>query len=179
MSLHPLLHSFAYGLDYLREQVADVARADMVAQPAGIRNHPAWTIGHITLICQEIGAVIGLPAWLPADWHKRYGPGSDPSPDTARYEAKEVALAKLADAQSRVTQAVTQALEAAQSVRRPGLEPALDLDQPFPDAAYLEVFPTIRHALFQVLVAHTAFHVGQIAAWRRAMHLPPVARGFE
>jgi hypothetical protein len=28
------------------------------------------------------------------------------------------------------------------------------------------VFPTIRHALTQVLAGHTAYHVGQVALWR-------------
>jgi len=42
MTLNPILHSFKYGLDYLREQVADVNETDMVAQPNGILNHPAW-----------------------------------------------------------------------------------------------------------------------------------------
>ena len=47
MTMKPALHSFAYALNYLREQVADVAPADLAAQPAGIRNHPAWVMGHL------------------------------------------------------------------------------------------------------------------------------------
>lgn len=42
MTLNPILHSFKYGLDHLREQVPDVNETDMVAQPNGILNHPAW-----------------------------------------------------------------------------------------------------------------------------------------
>jgi hypothetical protein len=33
--MEPVLHSFAYCLNFLREQVAGVADADMVAQPSG------------------------------------------------------------------------------------------------------------------------------------------------
>src|SRR4051812_45847520 len=108
MTTQPILHSFAYALDYLREQVADVPDADMVAQPNGIANHPAWTIGHLTLTCQLVGGVIGVPPWLPDDWPSLFGPGSVPAPDTARYEPKEKLLAILHDAQSRITQAVDQ-----------------------------------------------------------------------
>ena len=70
--MKPVLHSFAYCLDFLREQVADIAAPDMVVQPNGIMNHPAWIIGHLTNTCQKLGGAIGLPEWLPIDWAKRF-----------------------------------------------------------------------------------------------------------
>lgn len=164
--MNAVLHSFAYGLDFLREQVADVDEKDMVAQPNGIINHPAWVIGHLTFACQMLGGAIGLAEWLPRDWIKRFAPGSAPVADASRYETKENALARLSDAQSRLTEFVK------------GLDDA-QLDAPFPVEAYLDVFPTIRHALTQVLVGHTANHVGQVSVWRRAMGLPPMSRGFQ
>ncbi len=166
MSMEPVLHSFAYGLDFLREQVADVAPPDMVAQPNGIRNHPAWVIGHLTHTCELLGGVVGVEAWLPEEWAGRYGTGSIPVADAGRYEPKDRALAMLGDAQSRMTRAVEQ-LDVAQ------------LDRPFPDDAYLAVFPTIRHALTQVLVGHSAYHIGQVGTWRTAMGLTPMKRSFE
>jgi hypothetical protein len=164
--MKPVLHSFDYCLDYLREQVGDVDEADMVAQPNGITNHPAWVVGHITHACQMLGGVIGLPEWLPNDWAARYGTGSVPVADAGLYESKSAALAMLGDAQSRVTRAVEELDDAR-------------LDEPFPDESYLDVFPTVRHALTQVLVGHTANHVGQLSVWRRAMGLPPMGRAFE
>ena len=68
MTMKPVLHSFAYSLEFLREQVADVSVEDMVKQPNGNANHPAWVIGHLTVICQMLGSVIGLTEWLPNDW---------------------------------------------------------------------------------------------------------------
>ncbi|HJY31210.1 MAG TPA: hypothetical protein VJ306_24450, partial [Pyrinomonadaceae bacterium] len=56
---------------------------------------------------------------------------------------------------------------------------ASQVDQPFPVESYRPVFPTIRHALTQVLIGHTANHIGQLSAWRQAMGLPPMRRGFE
>ena len=166
MTIEPVLHSFGYCLDFLREQVADVAAADMVAQPNGIMNHPAWVIGHLTFVCQLLGGAIGLSPWLPDEWARRFGTGSTPVADAGCYEVKENALAILADAQSRFTAAVEQLNDA-------------QLDAPFPVESYRVVFPTIRHALTQVLVGHTANHIGQVSVWRRAMGLPPMARGFE
>ena len=165
-SMQPVLHSFAYALDFLREQVADVAAADMVAQPRGVVNHPAWVIGHLTHACAMLGAVLGLPPWLPETFAVRFGAGSVPVADAGAYEATEVALAFLRDAQARITRAVEQLDEAR-------------LDEPFPDPAYHDVFPTVRHALTQVLVGHTANHVGQLTEWRRAMRLPRMGRSFE
>lgn len=164
--MQPVVHSFAYCLDFLREQVADVAAADMVAQPNGIRNHPAWVIGHLTFTCQMLGGAIGLPEWLPGDFAARFGTGSVPVADVGACGTKDDALAALRDAQSRIAPVVEQLDE-----RR--------LDEPFPDPSYHDVFPTIRHALTQVLVGHTAFHVGHVSVWRRAMGLPPVGRSFE
>ena len=166
MTMKPVLHSFAYSLDFLREQVADVSAAAMVVQPNGIRNHPAWVIGHLTNACQMLGGAIGLPKWLPLDYKKRFGTGSVPVADVDLYPAKDEALALLGDAQDRFTRAVDQ-LDDSQ------------LDQPFPVESYRYVFPTIRHALTQVLVGHAAYHVGQVAVWRKAMGLPSIGRSFE
>ena len=164
--MKPTLHSFSYCLDYLREQVADVPAGDMVAQPNGIANHPAWLIGHLTYACQLLGGAIGLPAWLPDDWSRRFGPGSVPVADAGVYEARDRALATLRDAEARMAQAVDRLDDAR-------------LDEAFPDESFHYVFPTIRHAITQVLVGHTAHHVGQLTVWRRAMRLPPMRRAFE
>ena len=166
MTMKPVLHSFAYCLDYLREQVADVAEADLVAQPKGIMNHPAWVIGHLTYACQLLGGAIGLPEWLPADWTRRFGTGSVPVADAGLYETKTDALAALGDAHSRIARAVEELDDSR-------------LDEPFPDESYRDVFPTIRHAITQVLVGHTANHIGQVSVWRRAAGLPPMRRPFE
>jgi hypothetical protein len=165
-TMGPALHSFAYALDYLREQVEDVAPAGMVAQPHGIANHPSWVVGHLAHSCEMLGGVVGLAPWLPQGWAARFGTGSVPVADASAYEPKAQALAILSDAQSRVTRAVGRLHDAF-------------LDQPFPNPSHREVFPTVRHALTQVLVGHTAMHVGQLTVWRRAMGLPHVARSFE
>lgn len=161
-----VLHSFVYGLDFLREQVRDVDAPGMVAQPNGIMNHPAWVIGHLTYVCQLLGSTIGVPSWLPDDWTRRYGTGSVPVGDPSSYETKEKVLAMLADAQSRLIRRVEQLSDS-------------QLDAPFPDPSYAPVFPSIRHALTQVLIGHTSYHIGQVAMWRKAMGLPRMTRSFE
>ena len=71
--MKPVLHSFAYAIDFLREQVADVAEPGMVIQPAGMVNHPAWTIGHLIFICEQLGSVVRLSNWLPGHSKGRFG----------------------------------------------------------------------------------------------------------
>lgn len=166
MTMKPVLHSFGYCLGYLREQVAELSDADTIAQPNGIMNHPAWVMGHLTYTCQLLGGAIGLAPWLPGDWAERYGTGSVPVADAGLYETKRNLLAILDDAQMRIARAVEEMDDSR-------------LDEPFPDEAYLDVFPTMRHALTQVLVGHTANHIGQVSVWRRAMGLPPMTRSFE
>ncbi len=71
----------------------------------------------------------------------------------------------LQDAQSRIVDAVM----------------ALDnvhLKQPILDKRYHEFLPTVRDAIIQILVAHSSYHVGQVAIWRRKMNLAPADRCF-
>jgi hypothetical protein len=164
--MKPVLHSFAYGLDFLREQVADVSEVDMVKQPDGFVNHPAWTIGHITAATHLLARTIGVTKWLPTEWVQNYRTGSIPVADASPYDAKHELLSKLSEAQSKITQAIEQMTD-------------VQLDVPFPAESFRSVFPTIRHALTQVLIGHTAFHVGQISLWRKAMGLPAMKRSFE
>ena len=164
--MQQVLHSFVYSLDFLRELIADVPEAAMTAQPAGITNHPAWTIGHLVFISQAIGGVAGLEPWLDEQWTKDFGPDSKPSTNCGTGDYKVSLLAALDIAQTKLTDAVTDLSEE-------------QLDAPFPDPSYSDVFPSVRHALTQVLLGHTAFHVGQLSVWRRAMNLPSPSRSYE
>lgn len=166
MSMAAVLHSFGYSLDFLREQVALLTPEQMVAHTDAVKNHPAWTIGHLTVTCQMIGGVIGVEPWLGDDWVERFGAGSIPHEEFGRYGSKQDGLAMLLDAQQRVVQAVESLDDAA-------------LDAPFPEVSYQKLFPSVRHALTQVLVGHTAYHVAQLAVWRQAMDLPSMGRAFE
>jgi hypothetical protein len=82
------------------------------------------------------------------------------------YEPKNKALEILKDAQNRINEVVEQMDDS-------------QLDQQFPVESYRYVFPTIRHALTQVLVGHTSYHIGQLPIWRRAMGMPRLRRSFE
>lgn len=150
--IRELVRAFDYSLAYIQQSVADLADDELVAQPAGAPNHAMWTLGHISGSCQGVAEELGVRPWLPADWEATFGYGSTPSADRSRYPAKAEMVAQLADAASRLRETL---LATDESV----------LDKPWPD----EALPTLGQVLLQVVVAHTAYHAGQITLWRRAI----------
>jgi uncharacterized damage-inducible protein DinB len=147
-----LVQIFENSVKFIEDSVTDLSEEQMVEQPAGVPNHATWTLGHIIFSCQGIAAELGADAWLPESWESTFGYGSTPSSELSCYPKKSEMLARLADSASRLRRAL---LGASESV----------LKQPLPD----EALPTMEHVLLQVVAAHTAYHVGQLTVWRRAI----------
>ncbi len=156
-----ILNSYELTLEHLRRMVADLDEAQMVCQPNGIVNHPAWTIGHLVYSGQAIGGEIGLVVWLPSEWARRFGTGSRPVADSTAYPSKAALLEALHDSQRRITNRLA-------ALGQDGLV------RPLPDEHYRDRLPTLGHAVLHILVGHSAMHVGQVTAWRRAMGLTVV-----
>ncbi len=156
-----LVGSLDRSLAFLRGQVADLPDEEIALQPPGAPNHPAWTLGHVIHSWQAIAAELGVRPWLPGEWESCYGYGSLPgAPSAPQVPTKEALLAMLADAGARLRCALLTTDESR-------------LSRPLAEAAAREIFPTVGDALLQVVSAHTAFHAGQLAAWRRAIGRPP------
>ena len=153
------LNSYALALEYGRTLLVDLDDGQMVAQPLGGVNRPAWIVGHLIYSCQMIGVEMGLSPWLPGDWEQRFVAGSPVAADTGRYPGRDELLAMFSDATDRVRERLIQMTDA-------------ELDAALPDERYRDVFPTLGHAVLHVLTVHTAIHLGQLSAWRRAMGLP-------
>lgn len=153
-----MLHTFDGTLAFMEQSVADLSEQQMVEQPAGVPNHAAWTLGHVIVSCQGIAAELATGPWLPDDWEALFGYGSTPLPDRSRYPSKAELLAALADAASRLRHILLAADPSA-------------LNRSLPD----DTIPSMRHLLLQVVVAHTAYHAGQLAVWRRAIGKESVA----
>ncbi len=147
-----LVRSFESSVKFIQLSVADLSEQEMVAQLTGIPNHATWTLGHIIFSCQEVSAEIGADRWLPDDWEARFGYGSTPLSDQNHYPQKSEMVASLDDAEGRLKQAL---LATTESV----------WNQSLPD----ETYPTMGHILVQIVAAHTAYHVGQLTVWRRAI----------
>ena len=150
-----LIHTFDATIKFIEASVADLSEQQMVEQPSGVPNHAAWTLGHLVYACQGVAVELGETEWLPDDWESVYGYGSTPRADLQDYPPKAELLALLAGAAVRLRQAILAASDAV-------------LRQSLPD----ETLPTMAHLLWQVVVAHTAYHAGQLAVWRRAIGKP-------
>jgi hypothetical protein len=153
-----LIHTFETTVRFMGRSVDDLSDEEMVEQPPGVPNHATWTIGHIIFSCQGMAMELDVAPWLPDDWESVFGYGSTPLPQERRYPKKAQLQTLLSDAAARLSQTV-------RSVD------ASVLRQELGD----EDFPSMAHVLVQVVVAHTAYHAGQLAVWRRAMGKEPVA----
>ena len=145
---------------FVRDQVEDLADEEMALLPAGAPNHAEWTLGHIVYSCQAMAVELGVAPWLPSDWESRFSYGSLPSPAGSVHSSKLTMLTELAEASARLRNALLAMDESA-------------LARPLPDEKARQSLPTMGYALMQVVTAHTAYHAGQLAAWRRAIGRAP------
>ena len=116
---------------------------------------------HVIYSCQAMAGELSVEGWLPDDWESQYGYGSSPAAVVSLRPTKEALLAALEDASCRLRTALA---EMDKSV----------LADPLPDETLRDILPTKGHALLQVVAAHTAYHAGQLAVWRRAIGRRPV-----
>ena len=159
-----LLFTFKFNLGHLESLVEDLTDEQMVQQPHGVVNHPAWTLCHLASAANHTGVALGLESTFPAEWEAAGKTGGEPSADASQYPSKDALLAELKKQHERVAEAVANA------------DPAIFAKE-YPDEGTRKYFPTIGDFVDYLLSAHEANHIGQVAAWRRAMGLPSNAAG--
>lgn len=157
-----LVNCFDRTATYIRGLVADLSDEEMILQPPGVPNHAAWTVGHVIHSYQAIAGALGVSPWLPDTWEPVFGYGSSPRDvvDSA-YASKDILMTQFAEACDRLRGALLSTEESR-------------LRDPLPDPESSETFASTADALVQVVAAHTAYHAGQLAAWRRAIGREPV-----
>lgn len=154
---------YRFNLDSARSLVRDLTPEQMVAQPQGLINHPAWSLGHLTLIADYLATLLGHESQAPAGWGKTFATGGTPSGVLADYPSKDELLAALAAQHERTTGAVLQA------------DPTW-FTTPHAIAPFRKNFPTQGDLAMFMMTSHEMDHLGQMAAWRRAMGLGPARR---
>jgi DinB family protein len=155
--LQHVLHVYAMNLGFAKRLVGDLSDDQMCAQPHGVVNHPAWSLGHLAVAADAAGAALGLGSELPAGWAETFKTGGTPSPDKSRFPKKDEILGVLAAQHARVAHALST------------LDPAV-LAAPGHEKRRAH-FPTVGDFAIFLMTAHEMDHLGQIAAWRRAMGL--------
>ena len=154
---------YKFNLGVAGRLVADLTPEQMVLQPSGAVNHPAWSLGHLVLSANGLAMFLGLESDVPQDWHKTFATGGIPSGDAADYPSKDDLLAALAAQHERNTEAVLRA------------DPAW-FATPHPDERRRRYFPTVGDIVTFLMTSHEASHLGQVSAWRRAAGIGPPAR---
>ncbi len=165
-SIDTILKQYDFNLAYAKRLVDDLSEEKMTITPAtGLVNHPSWTLGHLAsasaLLTEDLGGQIEFPK----EWSElflRKGPGDPtlPDPDTSKYPSKKDLLDELHRQHEKVKQLVSQ-----------------QTDDELKKTVHWK-FSDHMPALFDVVVFfcvnHEAMHLGQLAAWRRAMELHSV-----
>jgi uncharacterized damage-inducible protein DinB len=159
-----IIRQLNFNLAYAKKLVEDVTDEQMTIKPSsGLDNHPAFTLGHLaTAYANLLNNLTGK--FIVADGFKelfaRSGPGDPtlPNADVTVYPSKEKLIAEMEKQHKRLT------------------EYLLSMDQrklaeKF-EWRFASFFPTYQDRILFLCVNHYAMHLGQLAAWRRAMGLP-------
>lgn len=126
----------------------------------GLVNHPAFTLGHIVSGAAITAKDLGLEMEMPEGWRElfmRRGPGDPrmPDSDALKYPPKTELLAELERQHERVKAELVKFTDE-------------QLNAPF--AWRFDSFmPTLLQLITFLCINHEAMHLGQLAAWRRAM----------
>ncbi len=137
---------------------------DRLADPCGGGvNHPAWIMGHILLVEQEIIEVVlgGKAAWsMDTEMRDMYNLGSKPGSDLRRYKSKSFCLPLLQKSLATMCDLVVAI-------------PESELLRANPHPVFCHYSPRKIDSLMAV-PAHRAYHAGQIATWRKLQGMPHI-----
>ena len=158
--LQHVVFTYGFNLSVARRLVADLTAEQMCEQPHGVVNHPAWSLGHLASASVGVLKALGHDASLPDGWGDAFKTGGIPSHDPSVFPSKDELLSTLESLHDRVSAVVTAA------------DPAT-LATPHPHEGTRKYFPTIGDMVVFLMTSHEMDHLGQLAAWRRAMGLGP------
>ncbi len=156
--LNHVTYLYGFNLGWAETLVEDLSAEQMAAQPGGVINHPAWSLGHLVISADHLGQLLGLESNLPEGWSETFKTGGEPSGDASAYPSKEEILGALKEQHARNAEAVIN-IDASRFA------------EPHPDEARRKYFPTVGDMIIFLMTSHEVGHLGQIAAWRRAMGL--------
>jgi len=148
---------------YAEELVADLSEEQMTIKPSdGLENHPSFTLGHLAtgraLMIEDLGGKRDIPE----RWEKlflREGPGDPrmPETDAGAYPSKQELIDELSRQLALLKQTILEK------------EIPFDLTIKWRFDKYL---PSLYDLTLFMSLSHESMHLGQLAAWRRAMKLP-------
>ena len=162
--LNHVTYLYGFNLRFADRLLKDVSTEQMAAQPAGVINHPAWTLGHLAVSADYLGELLGLESDLPDGWAELFKTGGEPSGDASVYPSKDALIAVLEAKHAKNVEAIQ------------NIDSSL-LAEAHPNEKTRSYFPTRGDQIVFMMTSHEMDHLGQIAAWRRAMGLGAAIRG--
>ncbi|MEO1496033.1 MAG: DinB family protein [Planctomycetota bacterium] len=155
--LKPAINTLRFLRDYGDSLLADISASEFADQPVPGMNPPAWIVGHMAYALDRHATLVGLEPKL-ARWKDLFAKGS--SPGGSPYPHKDNLVSAWREAIDRLIA---------------GVEAAPDETLAGPNE-YLptEKLPTVGDFLTYSMAGHTATHLGQLSAWRRAAGRPPL-----
>ncbi len=158
--LNHVTYLYGFNLGFAEMLVKDLSAEQMAEQPGGVVNHPAWSLGHLVVSSDHLGKLLGLESDVPDGWSEIFKTGGEPSSDASAYPSKDEILGALKEQHARNTEA----LKDTDTSR---------FEEPHPDEGSRKYFPTVGDMIVFLMTSHEMEHLGQIAAWRRAVGLGP------
>lgn len=157
---NPILNTFGLNLMVAEMLVQDLTADQMTQQPHGLINHPAWNLGHLISSTHEACKLVGIDSSLPEGWAEKFQAGTPPNADAAQNPSKDELLSEFRACHERMAGAFSK------------IDPDT-MAQEHPDEGTRKYFPTLGDHVVYMMTAHEMDHLGQVAAWRRAMGLKP------
>jgi hypothetical protein len=164
MKIQAIVKQYDFNLAYAKALVQDVPESLMTHTPAaGLENYPAFTLGHLVsgsaLLAEDLGLEINLPqAWVSLFVRKGPGDPRKPDLDVSLYPTKLELLNALEEQHNLVKIKLNELNEE-------------QLKESF-KWRFSDYFPSLKDLIVFMCVNHESMHLGQLAAWRRAMNLP-------
>ena len=163
MIIEAIIKQYDFNLDYAKALVIDLSDDQMTTIPAnGLDNHPAWTIGHLISGSADLACDLGAEFEMPDNWAElfvRKGPGDPRKPilDKSKYPSKHQLIVELENQHNKVKQLL-------QKIDTNGLTESVTWH-------FSNYMPTLSDLVTFMCINHESMHLGQLAAWRRAMGL--------
>jgi hypothetical protein len=162
--LKHLINQLKFNYRYTLDLISDVDENQMAYSPSpGLENHPMFTVGHLITAYGLTNKYIGGKYTISKEWDslfRRKGPG-DPRYPTKKvdlYPTKEELVSEFrAQHESLLTQISKLSSD--------------QLNDPC-TWRYSVYFPKLIDLLYFMCMTHYSMHIGQLAAWRRAVDLP-------
>lgn len=163
MIIETIIKQYDFNLEYAKALVQDLTNEQMTTIPSqGFENHPAFTLGHLVSGSADLVRDLGGEFEMPDNWSDlfvRTGPGDPRKPDLdkSKYPTKHLLITELENQHNKVKHLLKE-------IDKNRLSEALTW-------RFDNFMPTLGDVVTFMCINHESMHLGQLAAWRRAMRL--------